>query len=431
MKSLTRLLLLLLVIAPLIAQAALEIRITQGVEGAMPVAIVPFDWDGEASEAPEDIAGIIAANLNRTGRFSPADPDDMPQRPHGADEVSYATWRDQGSEYLVVGRLQQTGRDRYSVRFQLLDVASERQLTGYSIPVERDNLRRAAHMVSDIIYERLTGDRGAFDTQVAYVSLTRRDGDLRFALQVADADGHNPKTVFSSSQPIMSPAWSPDGRRLAYVSFENRRSEIYIQDLDGGNRTRVASHEGINGAPAWSPDGRRLALTLSRGGQPDIYVLDLSDQSLNRVTQHRAIDTEPAWMPDGRSIVFTSDRAGQPQLYEVPARGGQAQRLTFEGRYNGGVTISPDGRRLAMVHGSGGRFRIGLLDRDSRLFRTLTDSGMDESPSFAPNGSMIIYATSEGGRGVLAAVSEDGRVHQRLVLEDGEVREPAWSPFLD
>ncbi|MCG5515911.1 MULTISPECIES: Tol-Pal system beta propeller repeat protein TolB [unclassified Ectothiorhodospira] len=431
MKPLKTLFLLLLLTLPLVAQGALEIRITQGVEGAMPVAIVPFAWDGETSRPPEDVAGIIAANLNRTGRFSPLDQEEMPQRPRAADEVSFATWRDQGSEYLVIGRVQEADGDRYAVRFQLFGVASGRQLTGYSIPVERSHLRRAAHMVSDIIYERLTGDRGAFDTQVAYVSLTRQDGDLRYALQVADADGHNPKTVFSSSEPILSPAWSPDGRRIAYVSFENRRSEIYIQDLDGGDRTRVASHEGINSAPAWSPDGRRLALTLSREGQPDIHVLNLADQSLTRVTQHRAIDTEPTWMPDGRSIVFTSDRAGQPQLYEVSVRGGAARRLTFEGRYNGGADISPDGRRLVMVHGAGSRFRIGLLDRESRLFRTLTDSGMDESPSFAPNGSMIIYATSEGGRGVLAAVSDDGRVHQRLVLEEGEVREPAWSPFLD
>ncbi|MBK1674272.1 Tol-Pal system beta propeller repeat protein TolB [Ectothiorhodospira shaposhnikovii] len=430
MIQIRHVILLLLLCLPLAGQAALEIRITQGVEGALPIAIVPFGWQGEA-QVPEDLAAIIGANLHRSGRFAPVERQAMPQRPTRADELDFPAWRGQGSNYVVIGRLQPTGADRFSVQFQLFDVAGGRQLTGYSIPVERADLRRAAHMISDIVYERLTGERGAFDTRVAYVSVTGQGSERRFALQVADADGHHPRTIFRSAQPIMSPAWGPDGRRIAYVSFENGRSEVFVQNVDGGDRTRLAAFEGINSAPAWSPDGRRLALTLSRDGAPDIYVMNLSDRSVTRVTQSRSIDTEPVWMPDGRSLIFTSDRAGQPQLYEVAVTGGQPRRLSFEGRYNGGASISPDGRRVAMVHGVGGGFRIALLDRQTRQFRVLTDGRADEAPSFAPNGSMIIYATSERGRGILAAVSVDGRVHQRLVLQEGEVREPAWSPFRD
>ena len=421
-----RLFLMLLLLLPLSAQAALEVRITQGVEGAVPLAIVPFGGEGGS-----ELAAVIRANLERSGRFEGLDAEAMPQQPQAADQVEFARWQETDREYLVVGGIRASGSGQVAVRFQLLDVASGRQLVGYSIPATPDTLRRAAHMVSDLIYERLTGQRGAFDTQVAYISVTREGGQLRYALQVADADGHNPQVVFRSSEPIMSPAWSPDARRLAYVSFENGQSEIFIQNLATGERQRVAAHEGINSAPAFSPDGRQLALTLSRDGQPDIYVMNLADQSLTRLTNNRSIDTEPAWMPDGRSIVFTSDRVGRPQLYEVPARGGNAQRLTFEGTYNARPSVAADGRRVVMMHGSGRGYQIGILDRDTRQVRVLSRGRNDESPSFAPNGSMIIYATTEGGRGILAAVSDDGRVHQQLVLAEGEVREPAWSPFLD
>ncbi|SEP61747.1 TolB protein [Ectothiorhodospira magna] len=428
MIQIRHILLLLLLGLPLTVQAALEIRITQGVEGAMPIAVVPFTWTG-ADQAPADLAAIIDANLHRSGRFAPVDRQAMPQRPAPDETPDAALWRDRGTNYVVIGRLQPDSGDRLNVQFQLFDVAGNRQLTGYTIPVERAHLRRAAHMISDIIYERLTGERGAFDTRVAYVSVTGPGEQRRFALQVADADGHNPRTIFRSPHPILSPAWSPDGQRIAYVSFENGRSEVFVQNVDGGERTRLAAFEGINSAPAWSPDGQRLALTLSRGGAPDVHIMNLADRTITQITRSRSIDTEAVWMPDGRSLIFTSDRAGQPQLYEVSVTGGQPRRLTFEGRYNGGASLSPDGRRLAMVHGADGRFRIALLDRQTRLFQVLTEGRADESPSFAPNGSMIIYATAEGGRGILAAVSADGRVHQRLVLQEGEVREPAWSPF--
>ncbi|OOG25623.1 Tol-Pal system beta propeller repeat protein TolB [Thioalkalivibrio denitrificans] len=428
-----RALLLFFVLLPMGAKAALEIRITQGVEGAMPIAVVPFGWQGSGTSAPEDIASIVQANLHRSGQFAPLERGRMPQRPTTSGDVNFRAWRDAGVEHVVIGNLQATGQDSYVVEFRLFDAVSGRQSTGHRIPISSSNdLRRAAHMISDIIYQQITGVRGAFSTRVAYVSVTRENDQLRFALQVADADGHRPRTIFRSTQPILSPVWSPDGRRLAYVSFENRRSEVYVQNVDGSGRELIASHEGINSAPAWSPDGRLMALTLSRDGQPDIYILNLSDRSLRKLTDSRSIDTEPEWMPDGRSILFTSDRSGSPQIYEVSANGGQARRLSFEGRYNGNATVSPDGRLIAMVNGEGGRFRIAVLDRSNRLFRLLTDGRLDEAPSFAPNGSMIIYATAGArGQGELAAVSADGRVRQSLVLQEGEVREPAWSPFLD
>ncbi|ACL73309.1 Tol-Pal system beta propeller repeat protein TolB [Thioalkalivibrio sulfidiphilus] len=432
MPKMIRSLLLLFCLLPLGAQAALEIRITQGVEGAMPIAIVPFGWEGPGARPPEDIGAIIQANLHRSGQFSPMEQGRMPQRPTRGQDVNFQVWRGAGVDYVVIGRLVPAGADRFNVQFQLFDTVRGRQVTGYSIPASSSQLRRAAHMASDIIYQQITGVRGAFNTRVAYVSVTREGGEQRFALQVADADGHNPRTIFRSRQPILSPVWSPDGRRLAYVSFENRNSEIYVQDIDGAQRERIASFQGINSAPAWSPDGRRMALTLSRDGQPDIYVMNLADRSLLRVTNSRSIDTEPEWTPDGRNLLFTSDRAGNPQIYEQSLSGGQPRRLTFDGRYNGNPTLSPDGRLVAMVNGDGGRFRIAVLDRQTRQFRLLTDGRLDEAPSFAPNGSMIIYATAgRGGQGELAAVSADGRVRQSLVLQEGEVREPAWSPFLD
>jgi TolB protein len=426
------LLILILCVLPLGVQAALEIRITQGVEGAMPIAIVPFGWEGAGPGAPEDLAAIVQANLHRSGQFAPLERGRMPQQPVRAGEVDFGAWRGAGVEHVVIGHLQASGADSFVVEFRLFDALSGRQTTGHRIPVGRNDLRRAAHMISDIIYQQITGVRGAFSTRVAYVSVTRENGQQRFALQVADADGHRPRTIFRSPHPILSPVWSPDGQRLAYVSFENRRSEIYVHNVDGSGRERIASFEGINSAPAWSPDGRQLALTLSRDGQPNIHIMDLATRSVRKVTDSRAIDTEPEWMPDGRSLLFTSDRSGNPQIYEVSATGGQARRLTFEGRYNGNAAVSPDGRTIAMVNSDGGRFRIAMLDRGSRQFRLLTDGRLDEAPSFAPNGSMIIYATSGArGRGELAAVSADGRVRQSLVLQEGEVREPAWSPFLD
>ena len=430
MKKLTLMLLLGLLAVAGSAQAKLEIRITQGVESALPIAIVPFGFEG-STPAPENVTAIIEADLARSGLFRPLPATSFPQRPTRGQAIDFATWRKQGIDHVVVGRLVETAQGRYTVQFQLFNILQARQLTGYSIPARSRDLRRAAHQISDYIYETLIGERGAFNTRVAYVTAQEDAGRREFLLQVADADGFNPRVIRRSMRPLMSPAWSPDGRSLAYVSFEGGRSSVWVQDLATARKEKVSEHRGINGAPAWSPDGSRLALTLSEGGNPDVYILDLKTRALRRLTEDRSIDTEPTWMPDGRSLIFTSDRSGRPQLYQISVGGGSARRLTFEGDYNSDASVSPDGKKVAMVSASQGRFRIAVLDLSNGLFRVLTDGRLDEAPSFAPNGSAILYATESRGRGVLAAVSEDGRVRQELVLQEGEVREPAWSPFLD
>lgn len=410
------------------AQAALTIEITEGVPGALPVAVVPFGAEGQGAP-PEDIGAIVAADLKRSGRFAPLAEPDLLARPHEGREVNFRDWRVLGVEGLVVGKVRATGAGRYTVQFQLFNVFQANQLAGYTIPTTSAEMRRTAHQISDIIYEKLTGEPGAFNTRIAYVTAAGKAPAQTYALQVADADGHNPQPILGSKQPLLSPAWSPDGTRLAYVSFENKRAQIYLQEIATGKRELVASYPGLNGAPAWSPDGTRLALTLSKDGNPEIYVLSLAAQTLQRLTSNPAIDTEPVWSPDGSTLVFTSDRGGRPQLYRMPAGGGEATRLTFEGDYNARGVFSPDGKQLAMVHGTGGQYRIALMELQTGALRVLSDRTLDESPSFAPNGAMIIYATNEGTRGTLAAVSVDGRVHNRLLLQEGDVREATWSPF--
>jgi TolB protein len=408
-------------------QAALTIEITQGLEGAVPIAVVPFASAGQP--APENVAQIIAADLARSGRFAPTAEQDLIARPSEVAEVRFQDWRTLGVDSLVIGRVDSQGGGQYRVQFRVFDVFRGRQLTGYSLPASADNLRHVAHRIADIIYEKLTGEPGAFATRIAYVISESRNGQKQYQLQLADSDGYNPSTLLTSPQPLMSPSWSPDGRKLAYVSFEKGRASIFTQDIGTGQRSELASFTGINGAPSWSPDGRSMALTLSRDGNPEIYRLQLSDKKLTRLTKSAGIDTEPVFAPDGNSIVFTSDRGGSPQLYRMPVTGGRAQRVTFEGSYNASADFSPDGRSLALVHGEGGRYQIATLDLDSRLLRIVSDGRLDESPSYAPNGSMIIYATETGRRGVLAAVSSDGRFRQQFSLREGNVREPVWSPM--
>ena len=428
-STVTLIMTLLVALPSTCAHAVLTIEITEGVEGTLPIAVVPFAWEGQ-TPAPQDIAQIVSDDLARSGQFGPLARADLLASPQSGAEVRYANWKASGVDHLVIGRLRAMGPDAYVVQFQLFDVFKETQLVGYSFPAKTAQLRRVAHSIADIIYEKITGTPGAFNTRIAYVSaLKNANNEQRYVLQVSDADGHNPKTVLSSEHPLMSPSWSPDGTRLAYVSFEKRHPAIYVQTIKTAQREKISALQGINGAPVWSPDGTRLALTLSHKGSPDIYVLSIGNRRLQRVTSGRAIDTEPAWMPDGRSLVFTSDRSGAPQLYEQSLDGGRARRLTFEGKYNASAAVSADGTRVAMVHGDKGRYRIAVLDRDTGALRVVTDGSLDESPSFAPNGSMIIYATQGGGRGVLGAVSVDGRMKQRFSLAEGDVREPVWSPY--
>jgi len=414
------------------AQAALTIEITQGVKGAMPIAVVPFSWEGPGHEAPLEITSIITGDLYRSGRFSPLPERDMLAKPSDPAKVNFKNWRLLGVESLVVGKVRALPNNQYQVQFVLFDVFRSRQITGQTFNVRGGaaDLRKTAHQVSDIIYEALLGERGAFDTKIAYVTQsTDSAGRIRYSLQVADADGHAPQAILNSREPLMSPAWAPGGKELAYVTFENGRPAIYTQNIRLGTREKIASFRGINGAPAWSPDGTRLALVLSKGGSPDIYVMNLLNKKLTRLTTSYAIDTEPVWTPAGDAIVFTSDRGGKPQLYQVALSGRQIKRLTFEGDYNARATLSPDGRLVAMVHGSNNRYRIAVLDLENGALQVLTDSSLDESPSFAPNGSMIIYATQGRHKGFLSAVSVDGRVRQRLVLQEGDAREPVWSPY--
>ena len=410
--------------------SALTIEITEGAEGALPVAVVPFGWARGGKPPSQDVAKIISDDLKRSGRFKTMPVADMLARPQSADQVEFRDWKVLGMENLVVGQVKPNGPGGYMVRFQLFDVFKGEQLSGYNIPTTERDLRATAHQIADIIYEKLTGQRGAFATRIAYVTSTQKGGgESKVALKVADADGFNSQTIVTSDEPLMSPAWSPDGRKLAYVSFEKARPSIYVQEVFTGRRQKVSSYKGINGAPAWSPDGRKLALTLSKDGGPDIYVYNLNRKTLSRLTKHYGIDTEPAWSPDGRFIIFTSDRGGKPQIYRVPSMGGKVKRITFEGSYNARASYSPDGKSITMVTRQGRDFRIGVLDMESGGLQVLSEGRLDESPSFAPNGGMVIYATKINSKGELAAVSVDGRVRQRLALQEGDVREPVWSPY--
>jgi len=412
------------------AGAALTIQITKGREGATPIAVVPFAFEGAGKPPAEDLAAIVAADLARSGRFDPLERADLPGRPSELSQVDFTDWRLLRTTHLVIGKVRAVPGGQYAVEFWLADVFGGRHVAFNPVNAAPRDLRRTAHQISDAVYRELTGERGAFDTRIAYVTEHGRGDARRYELNVADSDGHGAQVVVRSGAPLMSPAWSPDGRQLAYVSFEAKRPQIFVQDVGTGERRRLTSYPGLNGAPAFSPDGRSLALTLSKDGNPEIYVQHLASGRLRRLTVNGAIDTEPSWSPDGQWIAFTSDRGGSPQVYRVPADGGgRAERVTFEGAYNARPRYSPDGGALAMVHGNDGIFRIAVLDLANGALRVLTDTYLDESPSFAPNGSMILYATSTAQGSALAAVSIDGTVQQTLVERSGAAREPAWSPF--
>ena len=407
------------------------VEVTRGQDNAIPIAIVPFTAAG-ANDGALDVAQVVDNDLARSGRFKTMGRKDMVEQPHTGTTISYDDWRRLGNDYILVGQMQPQGSDRYNISFELYNVLTRQRLLGYQIAANGPGLRLASHQIADMVFDKITGIRGAFATRIAYISVLGTVPHRSYRLIVADSDGENPHVVMQSNEPLMSPAWSPDGQNLAYVSFENRQPSVYVQYLKTGDRQRVSAKAGVNQAPAFSPDGKKLALTLStREGNLDVYILDLSTGALTRITDDPGIDTEPQWSKDGQNIYFTSDRAGGPQIYRVSVQpGAHPQRLTFQGNYNARPRLSPDESQLAFVTQAEGTFRIAVMDLKGRGdVQVLTRGPSDVSPSYAPNGAMIIYASRDRGRGVLALTSSDGRVQERLVAAEGEVQEPAWSPF--
>ena len=409
---------------------SLVIEITQGVDNPVPIAVVPFQWSG-VNALNEDVAQVIDADLERSGQFKSLKRSLMLSFPYQKDDVYYRDWQYLATEYLVIGQVLPTSTGGYQVDYQLFDVQRQDAIAGGRFSGGKNDLRALGHSVSDSVYEALTGLKGAFRTRIAYVAADKKVNPSYYKLLVADADGYNAKEILKSSQPIMSPSWSRDATKLAYVSFETNRPAIYVQDITTGQRERIKSFKGINGAPAWSPDGGKLAMVLSKDGNAEIYVLDLTSKRLTRVTKHYGIDTEPAWSVDGKHILFTSDRGGKPQIYQVTLDSGWVERLTFEGDYNARGSLTHDGRFLVLVSRHDDQFHIAVQDLQRGTMSLLTQTSLDESPSVAPNGSMVIYSTQVGGRDILAAVSIDGKVKFNIPANEGVVREPAWSPYLN
>ncbi|RLA09853.1 MAG: Tol-Pal system beta propeller repeat protein TolB [Gammaproteobacteria bacterium] len=408
--------------------AELRIDITQGVESAIPIAVVPFAQSAQGTSAEPGIDQLVTADLQRSGWFALTPVESMLNRPYKSEDVDYRDWRLLGAEAVLIGQVEMVAPDRFDVRFELLDAVKQQRLAGarYS-SVAKSEMRRLAHVIADQVFRQLTGIDGIFSTRIAYVTTTNG----RHELQVADIDGYNPVGVLTSPEPIMSPSWSANGRELAYVAFDQGRPAVFVQELSTGKRRKVAQFRGINGAPSWSPNGQELALTLSKDGSPDIYIMQLATGKLTRLTDHYAIDTEPAWSPDGQQLYFTSDRGGKPQIYRISRHGGATTRVTINmGKYNADASVSPDGKYLAVVNNSGQNgYQIGLVDLQASQLTPLSSGRLDESPSFSPNGRLIIYTRTQANSESLAVVSIDAKVRQQLALQQAKVREPAWSPF--
>ncbi len=405
--------------AALPAHAALDIEIIGAGEHQIPVAIVPFAGEGKFAQS---ISQVVSADLARSGLFRLVDP--ASKAPHEPREVVYADWP--GVDALAIGSVEEQINGRVAVKFRLLDTVKQTELVGQSVSGKADQLRAIAHRIADMIYEKLTGDTGVFSTRIAYIN---RQGRIN-RLVVADSDGYGEQTVLAINEPIMSPAWSPDGSHLAYVSFEQDHAVVYVQSLLTNQRKVVANFRGSNSAPAWSPDGKQLAIVLTRDGGSHIYLAHPDGSDLRRLTFNGVIDTEPNFSPDGQSLLFTSDRGGSPQIYRMPVEGGVVERLTFDGGNNFSPRYSPDGKSFTYAHLTNGRFYIATQDFETKQMQMLTEGGWEKKPSFAPNGRLILFATEVQGRGILATVSSDGRVKQRMFPQAGDIREPTWGPFL-
>ena len=422
---------LVLVLAAVTARADLTIEITQGMDNPAAIAIVPFAWQG-GGVAPDDVALVVESDLVRSGQFAPVARTDMLGLPSTQEEVFYRDWRVLETEYLLIGKASPTPNSGLRIDYELFDVLRQTRVFSGMESGPASDSRMLGHRVADKVYEHLTGVRGAFATRLLYVAVTRGAAGAKdsYRLTMSDSDGARPVVLLESREPLLAPAWAPDAKQIAYVSFETGRPAIFRQDLATGQREQLTNFQGLNSAPAWSPDGKTMAMVLSKDGNPDIYLMDLATRQLTNITNSYAIETEPAWMPDGKSLLFTSDRGGKPQIYRYELGSGATKRITFEGSYNARARVAQDGRNVVLVHQSSGNFNIAVFDLVTNRMHILTSTQLDESPSIAPNGSMVLYATKFEGRGILAAVSVDGGAKFRLPASQGDVREPAWSPFL-
>lgn len=418
-----------------LAKAELEIVITEGVASAQPIAIIPFSSpDSKYAATALKINNVISSDLARSGKFRALKINQLPQKPNSIAQIDFKAWRSLGVNALLMGNITIDSNENYVVDYKLVDITQDHLENAVLFNLEgatsTKKLRQYSHKIADKVYQTLTGSKGAFLTRIAYVVVTKSK-QYPYQLRIADYDGYNEHLILRSTEPVMSPSWSPDGRKLAYVSFEKKHSQIYIQDLYTGKRELIASYPRHNGSPRFSPDGNKIALVLSKTGSLQLYILNLKTKRLNQITNDNYNNTEPFWTPDGKSLVYTSDKGGRPQIYKIDLDNYYTNRVTWNGIQNLGGQLTPDGKQLVMVHKSRSGYNIAIEDLDTEAIQILTNTTLDESPSIAPNGSMVIYSSVYGKTNVLSLVSTDGRFKARLPMTDGRVRSPAWSPFLN